>query len=208
MLIVGILGSPRLKGKCSKLLQEVLSGAESQGASTQRIDVIKYDIKHCMGCCQCMTTEPDLAIGKCPLKDDMAKLLELYTKADGYVLASPVYDVSITALMKKFLERKLPLFYRPREAYATISGPRRACDFKKKVVMIVTGNCGDEYRELMGDPCFEMLESQLILEQIETIEKLYVGGVENMTEETFKDRLNTAFCAGKTLVERIKAEGR
>ena len=31
-----------------------------------------------MSCCRCMTTEPELAIGKCPLKDDMAKLLELY----------------------------------------------------------------------------------------------------------------------------------
>jgi len=109
--------------------------------------------------------------------------------------------------MKKFLERKTPLFYRPKEAYATISAPRTPCAFKKKAVMIVTGNCSDEYRELMGDPCFEMLESQLLVEQIETVEKLYVGGVENMTEEMFKEKLRAAFHAGATLVERIKAVG-
>lgn len=107
---------------------------------------------------------------------------------------------------KKFFERKLPLFYRPKDAYATISAARTPCAFKKKVVMIVTGNCGDESRELMGDPCFEMLESQLLIEQIETVEKLYVGGVENMTEEMFKGKLRAAFHAGKTLVERITAE--
>ena len=207
MIILGILGSPRLNGKCSKLLQEVLSGAESQGAGAQRIDLIKCNIKHCMGCCRCMTTDPELEIGRCPLKDDMATLLEMYTKSNGYVLASPVYDVAITALMKKFLERKMPLFYRPKEAYATISAPRTPCAFKKKTVMIVTGNCGDEYRELMGDPCFEMLESQLMVEQIETIEKLYVGGVENMTEETFRKKLQYAHHLGETLVERIIAEG-
>ena len=72
MIILGILGSPRLNGKCSKLLQEVLNGAESQGAKTQRIDLIKCNIKHCMGCCRCMTTDPELEIGRCPLKDDMA----------------------------------------------------------------------------------------------------------------------------------------
>jgi hypothetical protein len=97
------------------------------------------------------------------------------------------------------------LFYRPKDAYATISAPRTPCAFKKKAVMIVTGNCGDEYRELMGDPCFEMLESQLLVEQIETVEKQYVGGVENMTEDTFKEKLNTAFFAGKKLVECITA---
>jgi len=207
MIILGILGSPRLNGKCSKLLQEVLNGAESQGAKTQRIDLIKCNIKHCMGCCRCMTTDPELKIGRCRLKDDMPQLLELYTRADGYVLASPVYDVAITALMKKFLERKMPLFYRPKEAYATISAPRTPCAFKKKTVMIVTGNCGDEYREVMGDPCFEMLESQLLVEQIETVEKLYVGGVENITEETFREKLQHAHHLGETLVERIIAEG-
>ena len=205
MIITGILGSPRLHGKCSRLLQEVLNGAERHGADTQRIDLITCTIQHCRGCCRCMTTDPELKIGLCSLKDDMQNLLELYAQSDGYVLASPVYDVCITSLMKKFFERKLPLFYRPKDAYATISAPRTPCAFKKKAVMIVTGNCGDEYRELIGDPCFEMLESQLLVEQIETVEKQYVGGVENMTEDTFKEKLNTAFFAGKKLVECITA---
>jgi multimeric flavodoxin WrbA len=207
MVILGILGSPRLNGKCSKLLQEVLNGAESHGAETSRINLIKCNIKHCMGCCQCMINDPELHIGKCLLKDDMAMLLEQYVRADGYVLASPVYDVSITALMKKFLERKMALTYRPEDAYATIGGPRNPSAFKKKAVMIVTGNCGDEYRELMGDPCFAMMEGQFMIEQVETIDKFYVGGVENMTEETFMKKLQYAHRMGKTLADRILAEG-
>ena len=78
----------------------------------------------------------------------------------------------------------MPLSYRPENAYATIGGPRTPWLFKKKALMIVTGNCGDEYRELMGDPCFEMMEGQFMIEQVETIDKFYVGGVENMPEET------------------------
>jgi multimeric flavodoxin WrbA len=206
MLILGILGSPRVNGICSRLLQHSLNGAESQGAAIQRVDLIKKNIQHCMGCCKCLFDDQSLAIGRCPLKDDMAALLEEYMQADGYILASPVYDTSITALMKKYLERKMPLSYRAENAYATIGGPRTPWLFKKKALMIVTGNCGDEYRELMGDPCFEMMEGQFMIEQVETIDKFYVGGVENMPEETLSKKLHYAHHMGGTLVERIAAE--
>jgi len=205
--ILGVLGSPRINGICSRLLQHALDGAESQGSTVQRVDLIKKNIQHCMGCCKCLFDDPSLPIGRCPLKDDMAALLEEYIQADGYILASPVYDTSITALMKKFLERKIPLSYRPEDAYATIGGPRTPWAFKKKALMIVTGNCGDEYRELMGDPCFEMMEGQFMIEQVETIDKFYVGGVENMPEKTLREKLHYAYRMGETLVERIIAEG-
>jgi hypothetical protein len=67
----------------------------------------------------------------------------------------------------------------------------------------VTGNCADEYSELMGDPCFEALEAHLIVEQIMTTDKLYVGGVENMTEAIFAERLQVARQTGARLVSEI-----
>jgi multimeric flavodoxin WrbA len=206
MIILGILGSPRVNGICSRLLQEALAGAENQGATVQRDDLIKKNSQHCMGCCKCLFDDPALPIGRCPLKDDMAALLEEYIHADGYILASPVYDTSITALMKKFLERKMPLSYRPEDTYATIGSPRTPWAFKKKALMIVTGNCGDEYRELMGEPCFEMMEGQFRIEQVETIDKFYVGGVENMPEKALRTKLQYAHRMGRTLVDRIAAE--
>jgi|GEM_PF-136264 len=207
MNILGILGSPRVKGICSRLLQFALDGAERQGATVQRVDLIKKNIQHCMGCCRCLFDDPALPIGRCPLKDEMAALLEDYIQADGYILASPVYDGSVTALMKKFIERKIALSHRPADAYATIGASRVPSGFRKKAVMIVTGNCPDEYRELMGDPCFELMEGHFMIEQVETIDKYYVGSVENMPEETFGKKLQHAYRMGETLVERIIAEG-
>jgi multimeric flavodoxin WrbA len=206
MLILGILGSPRVNGICSRLLQHSLNGAESQGAAIQRVDLIKKNIQHCMGCCKCLFDDPALTIGRCPLKDEMAALLEDYIRADGYILASPVYDGSVTALMKKFIERKIALCHRPADAYATIGASRVPSGFRKKAVMIVTGNCPDEYMELMGDPCFELMEGHFMIEQIETIDKFYVGSVENMPEETLGEKLQHAYRMGETLVERISAE--
>lgn len=204
MLILGYLGSPRLKGKCSHLLDSALEGAASSGATVKKIELVKKDIRHCMGCCKCLFDDPALPIGRCLLKDEMALLLEEYITADGYIFASPVYDLCITSLMKKFLERKIALTHRPQDAYATIGAARIPAEFKKNAALIVTGNCADEYSELMGDPCFEALEAHLIVEQVMTTDRLYVGGVENMTDATFAERIDTAHRMGARLVEEIE----
>ena len=120
MLILGFLGSPRKNGKCAQLMQKTLDGAASRGAKTKSYNLIDCNIEFCRGCGSCYLNQPELPIGKCPLKDDMHSILEEYIRADGYVFASPVYDVFITALMKQFLERKIMLTYRDRDAYATI----------------------------------------------------------------------------------------
>ena len=76
MKILGILGSPRLKGSCSKLLNRALEGAESAGAETGIFNLIKRDVKYCLGCGNCYTKNPDLQIGKCPIKDEAQEMLK------------------------------------------------------------------------------------------------------------------------------------
>jgi multimeric flavodoxin WrbA len=203
MRILGFLGSPRVNGLGSKLLEQALAGAQSRGAETGRYDLINCDIKFCRSCFVCAHTQPGLPIGQCPLEDDMASILADYVSADGYLLVTPNYDGSVTALMKRFLERKIALTYRPKEAYATIGSPRSPADFKKVASMIVTANCADEYREVMGDPCFEMLEGHLMIEQVMTVEKMYVGGVESLQGEEREKRLAAAYQLGIKMVDEI-----
>jgi len=204
MKILGFLGSPRLNGKCSRLLKEALAGAESRGARTKRFDLIKCNIMHCRGCFKCMFYHPQRPIGRCPLKDDMASILEQYQEANGYVFASPTYESYVTALMKKFMERKIALGYRTKEAFGTIAEARVPAAFKKMASFIVTANCTDEFREIMGDPSFEAMEGQLIVEQVPTVDRLYVGGVENITDEVFSEKLSCARQVGIRLVEAIE----
>lgn len=204
MKILGFLGSPRVNGKCSTLLKNALEGARSRGTRTKRFDLIKCNIMHCSGCFKCMFENHELPIGKCSLKDDMASILEEYIKANGYIFASPVYDMGITALMKKFLERKCALMYREKEAYAKIGASRIPAHFKKMASMIVTANCGDEYKEAMGGPCFEAIGGHLSIEQVPTVDKFYVGGVENMMDVTFSEKLAEAYQLGIRLVEEIE----
>ena len=204
MKILGFLGSPRLNGNCSKLLRKALEGAESAGAETKLFELINYNIMDCRGCSSCFLNNPELLIGECSLKDDMASLLEEYIKADGYLFASPVYDVYVTALMKRFLERKIALTYRVPDSGTIMPFSRVPANFKRKASMIVTGNCGDEFSEEMGGPCYEAMESHLMLEQVDTVDRLYVGSVETITEEAFSERMHTAYQMGIRLVKEVE----
>ena len=206
MKIVSIMGSPRLRGKCNRLTKKALEGAASAGAEVKNFELIKYKIKYCMGCGKCYHKDPELTIGICPLKDDVRAILEEYLQADGYIFSSPSYDMFCTALIKTFLERKISLMYRAPDAYGKIPGARPGVtqNFMKKASFIVTANCDDSLEEVMGDPIYEAFESHLLIEQIDTLEKFYCGGVEDMTDELFETRLQRAFDLGKNLVETIR----
>jgi multimeric flavodoxin WrbA len=207
MKILGFLGSPRLHGNCSKLLKKALDGAESAGAETKLFELINYTIMDCRGCSSCFLNNPDLLIGECSLKDDAASILDEYIKADGYLFASPVYDGYITALMKRFLERKIALTYRvPGEEILPFS--RVPANFKRKASMIVTSNCSEEFSEAMGGPCYEAMEAHLMLEQVDTVDKLYVGRVETITEEDFSEKMKTAYQMGIRLVKEVEKAGK
>ena len=132
----------------------------------------------------------------------MADILEDYVRSDGYIFASPVYDLGITALMKTFLERKFPLFFKKTEV--DIPSARVQANFHKKASMFVTGNARDDLREVMGPPCFEALEHHLMIEQVETVDKVYVGGALIINKQILSKRLDEAFTIGTRLVNELE----
>jgi multimeric flavodoxin WrbA len=204
MRILGFMGSPRLKGLNSKLIDSALKGAQSKGAETKRYDLIKCNIKYCIGCFKCIFENHELPFGNCSIKDDMAGILEDYIQADGYILTTPVYDVGITALMKTFIERKFPLFFKNKEDTITLPAARVPANFRKKASLFITANARDEYEEVMAPPCFEALEFDLMIEQVDTVDKLYVGGAHVITEEILSRKLDKAFTIGVRLVDEIE----
>jgi hypothetical protein len=64
----------------------------------------------------------------------------------------------------------------------------------------------DEYKEVMADPCFDSIESHLMIAQVDTAHEMYVGGVENITGERFAERLDEAYKLGAHLVDEINKE--
>jgi multimeric flavodoxin WrbA/putative sterol carrier protein len=104
--ILAIQGSPRPKVSNTEiLLREFLKGAQSQGAETETIYLKDKDIHSCVGCYTCWAKTP----GVCVFKDDMPQLLEKVRHCDIIVYATPLYNYNMTALLKAFQERLLPL---------------------------------------------------------------------------------------------------
>jgi multimeric flavodoxin WrbA/putative sterol carrier protein len=137
MKILAIQGSPRPKTSNTEiLLQEFLKGAQSQGAETETVYLKEKEIHSCVGCYTCWAKTP----GVCVFKDDMPELLEKVKGCGILVYATPLYNFNVTALVKAFQERLLPLLdphlIKTGEAYRH---PQRYA-VNRKMVLIST--CG------------------------------------------------------------------
>jgi multimeric flavodoxin WrbA/putative sterol carrier protein len=105
MKILALQGSPRPKKYTQMVLDKFLEGAASKGAECETVHLAGKKIHPCIGCYSCWYKTP----GVCIHRDDMPGLLEKLTSCDVQVWATPLYHYGMTAYMKIFLERTLPL---------------------------------------------------------------------------------------------------
>lgn len=106
MKIFAVNGSPTMKrGMTYALTEPFLAGAQEAGAEVEQVFVQRKKIAGCIGCYRCWVKTP----GQCIQRDDMADLLEKVRTADYLVLATPVYLDGVTAQLKLFLDRLIPL---------------------------------------------------------------------------------------------------
>jgi multimeric flavodoxin WrbA len=201
--IMAFMGSPRTKGLCSQFAASALQGAASRGAEVKQINLVTCDIKFCTGCYSCLYYNHELPIGICPRKDDMVGILTEYLAADGYVMACPVYDSTVTAIMKAFIERLFPLYKKQKGLHGKIAEARVPQGCKKKAVLIATGEAANEYA-VIADPCFEVMSGHFMIEQIDVVGQLYVGHIFNVDEQRFKEKMQETFDMGVRMVEEIE----
>lgn len=105
MKVLIINGSPREQGNTSIAVREMENIFMEEGLEAETIQIGKEDIRGCMACGQCAK------IGKCVFDDMVNVIAEKFEKADGLVVASPVYFASANATMIALLDR---LFYSTR----------------------------------------------------------------------------------------------
>ena len=97
--IAGIISSSKYNGNTAALVREALKGAESKGATITEIFLPQYKIEYCKGCLACLAT------GKCHISDDFENLRSMLRDTNGFVLSSPTYAYSSSAIFKTFLDR-------------------------------------------------------------------------------------------------------
>lgn len=151
MKILALNSSPRKeKGNTERILRPFLDGACRAGAETEVVYLYDKKILPCLGCFHCWLRTP----GKCCQKDDMGGLLKALTEADLVVYATPLYVFGMSAVMKLFLDRIVPL----AEPFVVLTPDGRSTHpvrgEKKNKGMVVVSNCGfhelSNFDELMA----------------------------------------------------------
>ena len=102
MKVLMINGSPRVNGNTSLALKEMEKIFIENGVESEIINVGSKPVRGCAGCLACFEK------GKCAFDDIVNEAAVKFEKADGLVIASPVYYASANGTLISFLDR---LFY-------------------------------------------------------------------------------------------------
>ena len=131
MNVLMINGSPRGNGNTTIALREMKNVFAQEGIEVTELNVGDKAIRGCIACNKCAE------LGKCVFDDAVNEAAPLLAKADGVVVASPVYYASANGNLISFLDR---LFYSCR------------CDLTMKVGASVVcarrGGCSATFDEL------------------------------------------------------------
>ena len=106
MRVLGIMGSPRIKGNTDLLLDEVLRGAQSQEAEVEKIVVDRLKIAPCREYHGCLKE------GNCVIRDDMDDIYPSLLTADVVIVASPMFFYGLTSQVKALIDRCQALWAR------------------------------------------------------------------------------------------------
>jgi multimeric flavodoxin WrbA len=82
------------------MLDEALRGAEEAGAETEKLIASRFrKLTPCVNCGHCLKT------GRCIVGDEMQDIYPKLDRADGIVVASPIYFMGVTAFLKILIDR-------------------------------------------------------------------------------------------------------
>jgi len=136
MIVATIMGSPRKRGNTATVLGLFESLLTDNGHKVDRINIVDYEVKGCLGCQTCQDKRHELV---CRQDDDAVKIFNRLRVADVVVYASPLYTYSFPAQMKALIDRQNCLVkgYDTPQCTALLSG--------KRVALLVT--CGGPVEE-------------------------------------------------------------
>jgi multimeric flavodoxin WrbA len=110
--VTAIMGTYRKGGTIDSATDAILAGAADSGAEVSKIYLLDRHIEFCRNCRTCTQKEGPQR-GACPIKDEMPDILDELERSDAIVLGSPMNVGTVTALMKRFMERLVCRYYWP-----------------------------------------------------------------------------------------------
>jgi multimeric flavodoxin WrbA len=134
MKVLGIASSPRKSGNSQTLVEQILSGAQEAGATTELIRLSDMEIQPCIGCGSCKKSG-----NGCAKQDAMTDLYEKLAGSDAVVFGSPIYWARLNAQAYPFIDRLYGLL---KSDFST--------DFPKGKKIVVALTCGGGGPEVLN----------------------------------------------------------
>lgn len=131
--ICGIIGSPNKNSNVDLLVSQILKGASSQAAKTQKIYLNDLNIKPCQSC------GDDPYPKYCRFDDDMKVVYFALESSDIIILGSPVYFDTVSAQTKLMIDRCNCLMPYVEKVDGIFHFERRLKKQKKGVFIAVAG---------------------------------------------------------------------
>ena len=101
--IIIIDGGPRMYMNTGAMIAAFAEGVREGGGEAKVVRLYDIDYKGCRSCMACHMKWQHAV--SCRYPDGLTAILEEITKADGLVLASPIYYGEMTGMMRAFWER-------------------------------------------------------------------------------------------------------
>jgi len=188
MYVLGISGSPRLKGNTDILLEKALSASASKGVKTEK--VVLNNLKM-IPCQECETVKDD---GTCKIEDDFQSLYEKIMKADAIIVASPIFFGSLSAQTKIMIDR-FQCYWR----YKYVLKKAKLKKKKPGAFISVEGST----REDFFDNAKVIIKNFFTVIDIKYEEELLFGGLDEKGDILkHKDYLNKASVLGENIINK------
>ncbi len=102
--VLGIIASPRKIGNSEMMIKEIGKNIPVLH-ELKLLKLFDFNIQPCRACYTCLFKEE-----RCVLDDDLYKVIEAITEADGLIVAAPTYFLGANALLKLLLDRGLSFY--------------------------------------------------------------------------------------------------
>jgi multimeric flavodoxin WrbA len=141
---------------------------------TEKVVLNEVEISACQGCNRCLST------GECAVEDGMTRLYELLDRADGIIIASPIYFSGLTAQTKLMIDRCQCLWARGEKLGHKVGGGRS----RKGLFLSVGGDPQAVFRNAVSE-----VKAYFCSIEVEYCGELLLPGIERKGEVASKPEL-------------------
>lgn len=198
MKITAIVGTYRMGGVIDSAVEGILAAAKEHGAEVEKISLLDQHVEFCTNCRTC-TQQEGTARGKCPIEDDVPGILDRIEASDGLILASPMNFWTVTALMKRFIERLVCYGYWP---WGTFPRNRPRSQSKRAIVVVSCAAPAWAGRYLTNTTTVLKRTAKLL--GARKVDTLLIGSVAREPKESLREKVRMR---ARKLGQRLGAGG-